>query len=106
MKGAWVEAVEAKARIIHTQLAAAQSLANRSGGDSDDIAQSYIALLRQLYEDEFTFARMVDSSDLVARFEGSAVEASEPTVTLVMTVFADLRDEIRGIAKSRSEEHT
>jgi hypothetical protein len=57
-------------------------------------------LLRKLYEDEFSFAQLADSSDLVARFTGPAVSHRDPTVTIVAGVFSDLRDQIRGIAKS------
>lgn len=96
----WTEAVEAKARIIHGQLAAACVLAERNGASPDDIAQPYLELLRSLYRDEFAFAQLVDTSDLVARFVGPAVSGSDPTVTTVTGVFNTLRNQIRQIAKS------
>ena len=98
--GEWTEAVEAKARIIHGQLAAACALAERNGASSDDIARPYLELLRSLYRDEFAFAQLVDTSDLVARFVGPAVSGSDPTVTTVTGVFNTLRNQIRQIAKS------
>ena len=96
----WTEAVEAKARIIHGQLAAACVLAERNGASPDDIARPYLELLRSLYRDEFAFAQLVDTSDLVARFVGPAVSRSDPTVTTVTGVFNTLRNQIRQIAKS------
>ena len=44
----WMDAVEAKARIIHGQLAAACALAERNGASADDMAQPYLELLRSL----------------------------------------------------------
>ena len=96
----WTDAVEAKARIIHGQLAAACVIAERNGASADDIAQPYLELLRSLYRDEFAFAQLVDTSDLVARFVGPAVSGSDPTVTTVTGVFTTLRNQIRQIAKS------
>ena len=96
----WTAAVEAKARIIHGQLAAACVLAEKNGASADDIAQPYLDLLRSLYRDEFTFAQLVDTSDLVARFVGPAVSGPDPTVTTVTEVFHTLRSQIRQIAKS------
>lgn len=98
--GAWIDSVEHKARIIHEQLAVAQSLARQNGASADEISKPYLELLRRLYEEEYTFAQLADSSDLIARFAGPAVSESDPTVTIVTSVFSDLRNQIRGIAKS------
>ena len=98
--GAWIESVEAKAAIIHGQLAAARSLAERHGGRVEETSRPYLELLRRLYEEEFPFARMADSSDLVARFGGPSVDHDDPAVSVVTQIFADLRDQIRSIAKS------
>lgn len=98
--GVWIDAVEAKARKVHAQLAAARALAERNGTDPEEMAGLYLNLLRQIYEEEFAFARMADSADLVARFGGPAVETDDPAVGVVMSVFSDLRAQIRGIAKS------
>ena len=42
----------------------------------------------------------MDSSDLVARFAGPAVSQGSPPVSIVTSVFANLRKQIQGIAKS------
>ncbi len=98
--GAWTEALEAKARIIHGQLAAARDLAIRNSESADGIETHYFDLLNALYSDEFPFAQLMDSSDLVARFEGPAVAGRNPTVSIVSSMCADLRKQIHGIAKS------
>ena len=96
----WTDSVESKAAIIHSQIAAARVLAEKHGGNADDVSARYFALLRTLYEDEFPFARMADASDLVARFQGPSVDLEQPPVTVVSYVFRDLRDQIRSIAKA------
>lgn len=98
--GSWIESVESKAAIIHSQLAAACMLAEQHGGRVDEVSRPYFLLLRALYEEEFTFARMADSSDLIARFHGPSVDLDQPPVTVVTYVFRELRDQIRSIAKS------
>ena len=64
------------------------------------MAQPYLDLLRSLYREEFAFAQLVDTSDLVARFVGPAVSGTDPTVTTVTGLFHSLRNQIRQIAKS------
>ncbi len=98
--GIWTDAVELKASIIHSQLAAARELAMQHNGSVDAVAQPYLELLRSLYAGEFPFAQLVDSSDLVARFSGPAVDVGDPTVSIVISVFSDIREQIRSIAKS------
>lgn len=98
--GIWTESVEIKASIIHAQLAAARELAARNHGSEHEASQPYLKLLNSLYADEFPFAQLVDSSDLVARFSGPAVDVSDPTVSIVISVFSDIREQIRSIARS------
>jgi hypothetical protein len=98
--GIWTDAVERKAAIIHSQLAAARSLAVANSASADQIGEPYLKLLRTLYAEEFPFAQLTDSSDLVARFRGPAVDIHDPTVSIVISLFSELREQIRGIAKS------
>ena len=97
---AWVEAVEAKARIIHEQLSAARSIAEKNGVSTEDVTAPYMNLLINLYRDEFAFAQLVDTSDLVTRFIGPAVSGIDPTVAMVTSLCNSLRNQIRGVAKS------
>ncbi len=98
--GIWIDAVERKAAIIHAQLAAARELALRHNGSLEEIAKPYLELLRTLYAEEFPFAQLTDTSDLVARFSGPAVDVQDPTVSIVISVFSNIREQIRAIARS------
>ena len=98
--GIWTESVERKAAIIHSQLATACHLAVANGAAEDAVTAPYLKLLRTLYSEEFPFAQLTDSSDLVARFKGPAVDVHDPTVSIVISLFSDIREQIRGIAKS------
>ncbi len=98
--GTWTNAIERKAEIIHSQLAVARTLAIANQSNADEISKPYLALLRTLYAEEFPFAQLSDSSDLVARFRGPAVDIHDPTVSIVISLFSDLREQIRSIAKS------
>jgi hypothetical protein len=100
MMGNWTDTVERRAAIIHSQLAAARILAAANRADEDSVSAPYLKLLRTLYSDEFPFAQLSDSSDLVARFRGPAVDIHDPTVSIVISLFSELREQIRGIAKS------
>lgn len=98
--GAWTETVGAKARIIHGQISAARALAERNGFNPDKVDSPYLDLLDQLYRDECLFAQLVDESDLVARFEGPAVAAKIPTISVVTSTCSALRKQIRQVAMS------
>ena len=98
--GIWTASVEAKASIIHSQLASARSLTSANNGDIDAISRPYLDLLNSLYHNEFAFAQLADSSDLVARFNGPSVDIYDPTVSIVISIFSDIREQIRAIAKS------
>lgn len=96
----WINLVEHKATIIYAQLAQAQRLARANGASESDIAEPYLQLLATLYSEEYTLAQLSDSSDLVARFTGPAVDVQSPSFTLVLYVLTEMRKQIRGIARS------
>jgi hypothetical protein len=98
--GIWIESIEAKASIIHSQLAAARALAISNNGDVHAATKPYMTLLNSLYQEEYSFAQLADSSDLVARFNGPSVDIFDPTVSIVISIFSDMREQIRSIAKS------
>lgn len=58
--GSWLKSLEAKARIIHGQMAEARKLAGEAGLDPDTVSQPYLDLINDLYRDEYQFARQVD----------------------------------------------
>ncbi len=97
----WVESVELKARIIHSQLAAARILAMANDGSNvEKYLEPYYELLSSLYENEFQFARLADSADLVARYKGPAVDIYDPTVSVAISIFTSIRNQVRNVAKS------
>ena len=79
---------------------AARTLANSNRAAPDGVERPYLDLLNELYRNEFLFAQLVDSSDLVARFEGPALSGRDPTMSIVTSMFSSLRKQIQGIAKS------
>jgi len=96
----WTKTVERKAFIIHSQLAEARRLALANDANGEAVSAPYLKLLSNLYSEEFPFAQLADSSDLVARFKGPAVDVLDPTVSIVISLFSEIREQIRGIAKS------
>ena len=99
----WVDSVNAKAAIILDQLAAARSIASECEGDVASISKPYFRLLQSLYADEYAFAQMADSSDLIARFAGPAIAESDPNIATAASVFANLGKQIQNIARSVAE---
>ena len=75
--GEWVKALEAKARIIHSQLAAARKLAEETGLDPDDVAQPYLDLINDLYRDEWQFAQLADEDRTLTSRSGKATIHSQ-----------------------------
>ena len=98
--GGWINAIEAKARIIHQELQSARELALRMGQEPDAISGPYLDMLAKLYREDFAYASLADQADLVARFTGPGVARPEPPVSLVTGAFSKLRTQIQHIAKS------
>jgi len=96
----WVEQVDRRAAILLDQMIAARALALRFGEDPITLAEPYRAMLHTLYEDELPFARLVDRSDLVARFEGRAVEGDVPSIGIVTYAFTTLREQVSKVARA------
>ncbi len=98
--GSWIEAIEARALIIHQELQTARALAVRMGQEPDAISGPYLDMLAKLYREDFAYASLADQADLVARFTGPGVARPEPPVSLVTGAFSRLRTQIQHIAKS------
>ena len=99
-ESSWVRLVEKKAALIHDQIASLRSLARRNDISLDGADRPYFDLLNQLYREEFPLAQLIDSSDLVARFEGAAISDGNTPARIVTSVVSGLRDQIRNIAKA------
>lgn len=99
----WVDNVSAKARLLHDQIAGMRGWATKAGASADQleaILAPYYELLDELYQDEYPFAQALDSSDLVIRAEGPAVEADAPRLSAVTGLFTNLRHEVHRISKA------
>ena len=99
-ESSWVRLVERKAAIIHDQIAAMRSLALSNEISLDGVDRPYFDLLNQLYREEFPLAHLIDSSDLVARFEGASISERSTPAKLVTSVMLRLQNQIRNIAKA------
>ena len=99
MMGSWVKSLEAKARIIHGQLAEARKLAVEAGIDPEGVSQRYLDLINDLYRDEHQFAQLVDDADLIVRYGGPALSLG-PTMSMFTSVCRDLRSQIQRVAKA------
>ena len=99
MMGRWIRSLEAKARIIHGQMAVAKRLAEEAGLDPDEVAQPYFDLISELYREECQFAQLVDDADLIVRYRGAALSLGTKMSTFT-SVCHDLKAQIQGVAKA------
>jgi len=63
----WLDAMEAKARLIHQEILGAQELARRSGKDPQEFTEPLYAELTRYYRNNFSYALLADNADLIAR---------------------------------------
>jgi len=96
----WVDNIEAKARILHDQIAGMRVLAAEHGLDPEEASAPYYGLLRELYENDLPFARVLDSSDLVLRAEGPAADDESPRLKVLTDLFSGLRDQVGHISRA------
>ena len=98
--GEWVEQVERRAAIVLDQMAAVRALALKFGDDPFEMTASYRSMLRDLYDEDMPLARLLDRADLVAWFEGKAVQGGAPPVDTVKYACETLRQQIQQITKA------
>ena len=100
MTDSWVDLVEKKAQLIIDQIVAARVLLSRNEVQAEGIDRPYLDLLKRLYQDEYPLAQLIDSSDLVARFEGRKITGGSAPTKVVAFVVSKLRTQIQVIAKA------
>lgn len=98
--GEWVEQVERRAAIVLDQMAAVRALALKFGDDPFDLTEPYREMLCDLYAADMPMARLLDRADLVAWFEGKAVQGDTPPVDTVKYACETLRQQIQQITKA------
>jgi hypothetical protein len=99
----WSEELEFKAKLLHEQLASLRSWVEEAEGDEemlDALSSPYYELLEEIYEDDLPLARAVERSDLLLRYQGPAVEVQHPKLSLLASVFSDVRIQVGRVAKS------
>lgn len=95
----WVQQVERRARLLHSEIAEVRLRAFEFGLDPDQATASFYDLLSELYADELPLARARDGSDLLLHIEGPAVEGT-PRVSLVSGVFNNVKGQVRDLTKA------
>ena len=100
MTDSWVDLVEHKAKIIIDQIVAARVLLSRNEAQVEGFDRPYLGLLKKLYQEEYPLAQLIDSSDLVARFEGRRITGGSAPTKVVASVVSVLRTQIQVIAKA------
>lgn len=98
--GAWTEQLDRRAAVIIEQMMAARTLAAEFGCDPEAGTARYRTMLRDLYAQHLPYAVLLDDSDLVARFEGRAVDVDAPAVRIVTGAFSTLRMHVHKLAKA------
>lgn len=99
----WSEVLNYKARLLHQQVASIQNWVDQAEGGEElqeMLSAPYYELLQDLYEEDFPVIRAIETSDLLLRFKGPAVDSGYPKVSLLAVVFSDVRGQVGRIAKS------
>ena len=99
----WGKVLSYKARLLHQQLSSLQSWVELAGGNDEVLemlSAPYYEQLQELYEEDFPIIRAIETSDLLLRFKGPAVDGGYPKVSLLTGVFSDVRGQVGRVAKS------
>lgn len=95
----WVQQVERRARLLHSEIAEIRLRAAEFGINPDSASESFYQLLGELYSDELPLAKARDNSDLLLHIEGPAVDGS-PRVSIVSGVFNNVKGQVRDLTKA------
>lgn len=96
----WVAEVHAKAQILQAQVELARSMARNFGMDESEAISPYLREIEKIYELEFPLARAMDESDLVFHIEGPALADHTPKLSLVESIFANIRTQVLAVARA------
>lgn len=96
----WVTEVHSKAQILQAQIEHARSMAREFGLNEGDAIEPYLREVERIYEEEFPLARAMDESDLVFHIEGPALADHTPKLSLVESIFANIRTQVFSVAKA------
>src|ERR1700752_234089 len=99
----WQTALDHKARLLYAQIAQLQREVAEYGGDDqllDEMTQPYIELLKSLYAEDYPLAKAIAQSDLLVRLDGPAISRDNPRVSLIGSVFDNVRTQVGKVAKA------
>jgi hypothetical protein len=96
---AWVQQIENRAKLIHSEIALWQSRAVELGIDLDLVCGPFYKILNDLYSEDLPLAKARDSSDLLLHIEGAAVD-DIPRLSLVSSVFSNVKGQVRDLTKA------
>lgn len=96
----WVQQVHAKAHILQAQIDHMRTIALVSGADADAVCRELYREIEKLYETEFPLAKAMDESDLVFHIEGPALRDHTPKLSLIETIFSNIRQQVFSVAKA------
>lgn len=96
----WVQQVHAKAHILQAQIDHMRTIALASGADADAVCRELYREIEKLYETEFPLAKAMDESDLVFHIEGPALRDHTPKLSLIETIFSNIRQQVFSVAKA------
>ena len=96
----WVSQVHAKAHILQSQIENMRRLATNSGVDPDAVSAQLYRQIEDLYATEFPLAKAMDESDLVFHIEGTALRDHTPRLSLIESVFSNIRQQVFKVANA------
>jgi hypothetical protein len=96
----WVAQVHNKAQILLAQIENARKLATDAGLDAEAITREMYRRVDALYETEFPLARAIEGSDLLFHIEGRALRDHTPRLSLVESLFSNIRQQVFNVAKA------
>lgn len=99
--GPWIQQVERQAARIRAQIASMTDYVLKCSGTAADVERvcdSYYLSLSELYQKDFPLARAIETSDLLLRLEGRPIQDKTPKLSLIASVFTNVRRRVGGVA--------
>ena len=100
MTETWVANLEAKARIVHGQLNAALRLSEKHGDSTDLTSETYLEMIREIYQQEFALAELMDAADLLICYEGNPDTCEAPDMELLGNKLTAIGQSLKQLARS------
>ena len=94
-----------KARILHGQIIGTQLLVEEYGGDVEQAVDQQFGRLHDLYEEEFLFAAVADSSDLLLLYEGDAISSGDLPLAFFSTRLHEISSALTKVARTTVSLH-